>query len=108
MHVILTTPLASTVNAWRLAEWLKTRDRLRAPILVQSQQPEMAAREIDRVGDYAGLVQSNPPMHSLEPYGDRRFPPTLDGTGQFPIVSRAVHDACSVLIVAGTSGFAPR
>src|SRR5581483_9504861 len=42
--------MASAVNDWQIAEWLEKEPRLRASIVVPVQQPEMAAREIDRVG----------------------------------------------------------
>ncbi|MGI8549739.1 MAG: amidohydrolase family protein, partial [Dehalococcoidia bacterium] len=42
--------MASAINDWQIAEWLGPEPRLRASIVVPSRQPEMAAREIDRVG----------------------------------------------------------
>src|SRR5947209_13624358 len=47
--------LASAVNDWHIAEWLEKEPRLRASLLVPPQQPEAAAREIDRVGDHPGF-----------------------------------------------------
>lgn len=44
--------LASAVNDWLSAEWLAHELRLRAALVVPSQQPEMAAREIERLGGH--------------------------------------------------------
>jgi len=70
--------LASAVNDWHIAEWLEKDGRLRASILVPSQQPEMAAREIERVGDHPGFVQVALPVHALTPYGNRLYHPLFE------------------------------
>ena len=49
--------LSSAVNDWLAAEWLDREPRLRASLVVPSQLPELAAREIERVGDHPGFVQ---------------------------------------------------
>src|ERR671935_563571 len=49
--------LASAVNDWQMAEWLTNEPRLRGSIVVPSQLPQAAAREIDRVGGHPGFVQ---------------------------------------------------
>src|SRR6202040_2707747 len=49
--------LASAVNDWQIAQWLDQEPRLRASIVVPSQIPHLAAREIERVGDHPGFVQ---------------------------------------------------
>jgi predicted TIM-barrel fold metal-dependent hydrolase len=91
--------LAGAVNDWHIAEWLEKDDRLRASIIVPSQQPEMAAREIDRVGDHPGFVQVTLPVHSLDPYGNRRF---------YPLYEAAVrHDLAIGLQYGGAPGSPP-
>lgn len=70
--------VASAVNDWQIAEWLDKEPRLRASIVVPSQQPEMAAREIDRVGDHPGFVQVFLPVRSRDLYGNRRYHPIFD------------------------------
>ncbi|MCA1667755.1 MAG: amidohydrolase [Thermomicrobia bacterium] len=91
--------LASAVNDWHIAEWLEKDDRLRASILVPSQQPEMAAREIDRVGDHPGFVQVLLPVHGLEPYGNRRFHPLYEAAVR--------HDLAIGLHYGGAPGSPP-
>jgi predicted TIM-barrel fold metal-dependent hydrolase len=67
--------MASAVNDWLAAEWLAAEPRLRASLVVPSQYPELAAREIDRLGGHPGFVQVLLPARSAAPYGNRRFHP---------------------------------
>src|SRR5438874_3666452 len=62
---------ARAVNDWQVAEWLDKEPRLRASIVVPSQIPAEAAREIDRVGDHPGFVQVILPIRSHLPWGNR-------------------------------------
>jgi len=66
---------ASAVNDWQIAEWLDRDPRLRASIVVPAQLPELAAKEIARVGDHPGFVQVLLPARSEHPYGSRLFRP---------------------------------
>ncbi len=70
--------LASAVNDWHIVEWLEKDSRLRASLLVPARQPEMAAREIERVGDHPGFVQVYLPVHALTPYGNRIYHPIYE------------------------------
>jgi predicted TIM-barrel fold metal-dependent hydrolase len=70
--------LASAVNDWQIAEWLDREPRLRASIVVPSQQPALAAREIDRVGGHPGFVQVYLPVRSAHPYGNRLYHPIYE------------------------------
>jgi predicted TIM-barrel fold metal-dependent hydrolase len=67
--------LASAVNDWLAAEWLAHEPRLRASLVVPSHYPELAAREIERLGDHPGFVQVLLPVRSALPYGNRSFHP---------------------------------
>ena len=67
--------MASAVNDWLIAEWLDKEPRLRASLVVPSQQPELAAREIARVGGHPGFVQVYLPVRAEAPYGNRRYHP---------------------------------
>ena len=66
---------ASATNDWLIAEYLEKDSRLRAAMLVPSQLPQLAAREIERVGDHPGFVQVYLPVRSQHPYGSRLFHP---------------------------------
>jgi uncharacterized protein len=62
---------ARAVNDWQVAEWLDKEPRLRASIVVPSQLPAEAAREIERVGYHPGFVQVLLPVRSHLPWGNR-------------------------------------
>jgi predicted TIM-barrel fold metal-dependent hydrolase len=78
--------LASAVNDWQIAQWLDQESRLRASLIVASQQPEMAAREIDRLGDHPGFVQVFLPVRSMMPYGKRYYHPIYEAAVRHDLV----------------------
>lgn len=51
------TALASAYNSWLLEHWLPKDERFLACVTVAAQNPEAAAREIDRVGSHPQIVQ---------------------------------------------------
>ena len=71
----LAAALASAVNDWQIEHWLDPEPRLRASLIVPSQNPELAAREIERLGAHPGFVQVMLPARSQAPYGNRRYHP---------------------------------
>src|SRR5919197_181325 len=77
-HPDTAAAMASAVNDWLIAEWLDHEPRLRASVVVPTRVPEMAAREIDRVGDHPGFVQILLPVRSEAPYGHRRYLPIFE------------------------------
>jgi predicted TIM-barrel fold metal-dependent hydrolase len=72
--------MAAAVNDWLIVEWLDKEPRLRASVVVPTRVPEMAAREIDRVGDHPGFVQVLLPVRSEAPYGHRRYLPIFEAS----------------------------
>jgi uncharacterized protein len=70
--------MAAAVNDWLIAEWLDKEPRLRASVVVPTRVPDMAAREIDRVGAHPGFVQVFLPVRSEAPYGQRRYLPIFE------------------------------
>jgi predicted TIM-barrel fold metal-dependent hydrolase len=78
--------LASAVNDWQIAEWLEKEPRLRASIVVPSQQPAMAAREIDRVAAHPGFVQVFLPARSARPCGQRFYHPIYEAAVRHDLV----------------------
>jgi predicted TIM-barrel fold metal-dependent hydrolase len=70
--------IAAAVNDWQLAEWLDKEPRLRASVVVPNHFPDLAAREIDRVGSHPGFVQVALPVRAEAPYGNRRYLPIFD------------------------------
>jgi predicted TIM-barrel fold metal-dependent hydrolase len=78
--------LASAVNDWQIAEWLDKEPRLRASIVVPSQIPSLAAREIERVGDHPGFVQVLLPARSQHPYGSRLYHTVWEASARHDLV----------------------
>ena len=78
--------MAAAVNDWLLAEWLDQEPRLRASMVVPTRVPEMAAEEIDRVGDHPGFVQVLLPVRSEAPYGHRRYLPIFEAAARHNLV----------------------
>src|SRR5262245_26693894 len=67
--------LASAVNDWQIAKWLEPEPRLRASLVVPSHHPDLAAQEIERLGQHPSFVQVFLPIHSAALYGNRRYHP---------------------------------
>jgi predicted TIM-barrel fold metal-dependent hydrolase len=84
--------LAAALNDWQQAEWLQREPRLRASLVVPSQNPLLAAAEIDRLGPQPGFVQVLLPVRSEAPYGRRRY---------WPIFEAAERHGLAIGIVPG-------
>jgi predicted TIM-barrel fold metal-dependent hydrolase len=68
------TALASAYNDWIVEKWLAFDDRLRGSVCINVNDPEGAAREIDRMASHPGYVQVMlPPLR--EGYGQQRYDP---------------------------------
>ena len=78
--------LSRAVNDWQIAEWLDKEPRLRASIIVPSQIPQLAADEIDRVGDHPGFVQVALPVRTQHPYGSRIWHPMWEAIARHDLV----------------------
>ncbi len=65
--------LSQAINDWQIDEWLEKEPRLRASITVPYEDGELAAAEIDRVGDYPGFVQVLLVVRTSEPLGRRKY-----------------------------------
>jgi predicted TIM-barrel fold metal-dependent hydrolase len=63
--------IAAAVNDWLVAEWLEPESRLRAAIVVPTNQPALAVREIERMGGHPAFVAVQLPVRSAVPYGNR-------------------------------------
>jgi predicted TIM-barrel fold metal-dependent hydrolase len=76
-------------------DWLPSDPRLRASLVVSPSDPELAAREIHRLGDHPGLVQVLMPSAARMPYGQRFY---------HPIYAAAVEHGLPVAIHPGAEG----
>ncbi|HUG62386.1 MAG TPA: amidohydrolase family protein, partial [Methylomirabilota bacterium] len=70
--------LASAVNDWQIEHWLEQDSRLRGSVVIPSQDPQLAAEEIARVGGHPGFVQVHLPVQSEALYGTRRYYPIYE------------------------------
>jgi predicted TIM-barrel fold metal-dependent hydrolase len=78
--------MARAVNDWQAAEWLAKEPRLRASIVVPSQNPTMAAQEIGRVAKQKGFVQVLVPARTRVPLGDPIYRPILEAAVENELV----------------------
>lgn len=65
--------LAQAVNDWQIAEWLEPEPRLKASLVLPYEDGELAASEIDRLGDHPGFVQVLLIARTSEPLGRRKY-----------------------------------
>src|SRR5581483_5507576 len=86
-HPDAAAALASAVNDWLIAEWLSKDDRLRASMVVPSQIPELAAREVERVGGHPGFVQVYLPVRAQHPWGTRLYRPMWEAINRHGLVA---------------------
>jgi uncharacterized protein len=84
--------MARAVNDWQVAEWLDKDSRLRASIVVPTQNPEMAAEEVERLGGHPGLVQVLLLARSEMTLGRRHY---------WPIYEAAERNGLAIGIHAG-------
>ena len=78
--------LAGAVNDWQREHWLEREPRLRGSIVVPSQDPLLAAAEIERVGGHPAFVQVSLPVHAEALYGTRRYYPIYEAALRHDLV----------------------
>jgi len=87
--------VARTVNGWIEEEWLEKSPALYGSIVVATQSPEDAAKEVRRAARHARMLQVVLPTGSIFPYGNRRF---------YPIYEAAQECGLAIAIHSGTEG----
>lgn len=87
--------LASAFNDYTLDNWVAKDERWLTSIVVSTQDPLLAAKEIDRLGSHPKVVQVLLTTGSREPYGQRRF---------YPIYEAAVRNNLKIAIHGGGEG----
>lgn len=88
--------LARAVNDWQIEEWLEKEPRLRASMVIPTNNPELAAAEIDRLAEQRGFIQVLLTVRSEAPYGKRRYRPIF--------AAAARHNLPVGIHFGGTSG----
>jgi predicted TIM-barrel fold metal-dependent hydrolase len=95
----LAVALSTAINQWQVDAWLAKDDRLRASLVVPSQNPVLAAAEIERFGHHPGFVQVMLPVRSYEPYGKRLYDPLFEAAVK--------HDLAVGIHFGGASSLPP-
>ncbi len=70
--------IATAINDWTLATWVRPFRCFKGSILVAHQDPAQAVAEIDRLGDDPGMVQVLIGSASETPLGRRQFHPIYE------------------------------
>lgn len=89
--------LAVAYNDWLVANWLARDARFLGSMLVATQDPVAAAREIERVGEHERVVQVLLPSGTRLPYGSPYY---------HPIYAAAERRGVQIAIHTGTEGSA--
>ena len=88
--------MARAVNDWQHAEWLAGEPRLRGSVVVAAQDPQRAAEEIGRVGEWPEFVQVLMPVRARLPLGNRTYWPIYEAAQR--------HGLALAVYAGGTSG----
>ena len=87
--------VVSAINDVIVNDWLPADSRFRASMVISPADPELAAREIHRLGDHPGIVQIIMASGARMPYGQRFY---------HPIYAAAVEHDLPVAIHPGSEG----
>jgi predicted TIM-barrel fold metal-dependent hydrolase len=86
----LAAALASAYNDYQIEHWLARDDRFLASIHVAPQDPQAAAREIDRLGDHPRVAQVLLPIAQWA-YGDPFYHPIFEAAQRHNLVITLHH-----------------
>jgi uncharacterized protein len=75
--------VAVAVNDATIETWLSVSPRFRGSILVNSDDPEAAVREIERLGDRPAMVQVLMAATTRQPCGQRRYHPIYEAAAAY-------------------------
>ncbi len=85
-HVDLGAALASAHNDYMIHEWYERDERMRGSIIVPWKSPELAIREIERVGGHPRVVQIILLVCTGALYGQRQFHPIWEAAARHGLV----------------------
>ncbi len=77
--------MISAINDIMVEDWLASDPRYRTSIVVYPNEPELAVREIHRLGNHPGVVQVLMPSASRIPYGQRFFHPIYAAAAEYDL-----------------------
>ncbi len=90
--------MGRAVNDWQADAWLGREPRLRGSVIVPYENGELAAAEIDRMGDHPGFVQVLLVVRTMEPLGSRKY---------WKMYEAAVRNGFPIAIHFGGTGAGP-
>jgi predicted TIM-barrel fold metal-dependent hydrolase len=73
----MASALASAYNNWQIDNWLEKDERLYGSVQLAAQDPQVAVREIERVGSHPKMVQILLPIDDI-PWGDPYYHPIFE------------------------------
>jgi predicted TIM-barrel fold metal-dependent hydrolase len=95
----------AAVNDVFVEEWLPVDPRFRASILLPMADPQLAVREIHRLGDHPGVVQALMPSASPLPLGNRFYHPVYEAAVEHGLPV-AIHPGAEGVGVSGSPAVA--
>lgn len=99
--------LAHAINDWQAAEWLDADPRMRASIIVATEDPVAAAAEVRRVARDRRFVQVQFSGRPQEPMGRRRYWPIYEACAEFdlPVMSHAFGSSGNPITGSGWASY---
>jgi predicted TIM-barrel fold metal-dependent hydrolase len=92
--------LARAYNDWQIATWLEPEPRLRGSVHFVTFDPQLAVREIDRIGPHPQIVQAFLPVSSDQTWGDPIYQPIFDAAARHGLVVVMHHNGQTKTAVA--------
>jgi uncharacterized protein len=93
--------LISAVNDIMVEDWLPADPRYRTSLVVYPNDPELAVREIHRLGDHPGVVQVLMPSAARIPYGQRFYHPIYAAAAEYDLPI-AIHPGTEGVGISGS------
>lgn len=90
--------LASAYNDWFINKWFSADERYLGSIIIATQDPKQAAKEIKRVGSHPQFVQVSVGSGSRMPYGNRFFDPIFEAAEKqnLPVAIHPFSDGAGI------------
>jgi predicted TIM-barrel fold metal-dependent hydrolase len=99
-HFEFAAALASAYNDWQIDNWLDRDSRLYGSVHVVTDDPQVAVREIDRVGSHPQIVQLLLPYTPRKRYGDPIYRPIFEAALRNDLVV-AMHQGFDIVTTLG-------
>lgn len=92
--------MIGAINDIMVEDWLPSDPRYRTSLVVYPNDPELAVREIHRLGGHPGVVQVLLPSAARIPYGQRFYHPIYAAAAQYDLPV-AIHPGTEGVGIAG-------